>query len=216
MVRESPALQGTIVPRINWSDNRRQAGHGRRNLGYTDPVPLVGFEVGCRILKMLVAQHEVRKHRNMVLLGDSFTAGYHGGIPWVSDLRSKLGSAVAIFFSLSLSGTGIREFEQQLNNFSASVPVDDVYILFITKDFYRRLWYPASKDNEFWFRTYAESKDECLSAKAPTSCSLTCSGAQMKFLQRQTRYGVDCQAKALHLPETRELASGRGCKNFCV
>ena len=113
----------------------------------------------------------LRKNRNIALLGDSFTAGYHGGTPWISGLRRNLDPAAAVF-NLGVSGTGIREFEKRLNNFAASVPIDEVYILVISNDFYRRLWYPASNGGELWFCSHEDSKNECLSAKPPTFYSV--------------------------------------------
>ena len=119
----------------------------------------------------LVDYTNVRKSPNIVLLGDSFTAGYHGGVPWIADLRRILGSAAAVF-NLGVSGTGIREFEQRLNYFAKSVPVDEIYILAISNDFYRRPWYPASNGGDLWFCSYDESRDKCMSAKPPIFYSI--------------------------------------------
>lgn len=104
---------------------------------------------------------------NIVLLGDSFTAGYHGGRPWINELRESLDDDVAVF-NLGVSGTGIREFERRLNAIAAHIPVDLILVLPISNDFYRPLWYPVADNGQLWFCAENEAPDDCLATKPPT------------------------------------------------
>ena len=51
--------------------------------------------------------------RSIAFVGDSFTAGYHGGTPWVPGLRDKLAHDNDLeIYNLGVDGTGIIHFEK--------------------------------------------------------------------------------------------------------
>ena len=120
---------------------------------------------------------------NVVLIGDSFTAGYHGGSPWIGDLRTALDADMAVF-NLGVSGTGIQEFERRLNAIAARIPIDLIIILTISNDFYRRPWFPVSTDGQLWFCAENEAVEDCTTSKAPTFHAIDRQASTAEVLER--------------------------------
>ena len=77
-------------------------------------------------------------------VGDSFTAGVHGGDPWVPRLRDELrrtGTLLEIY-NLGVGGTGFSQFLPTLAWASRELEFGNVAILFISDDLTRQPWRP--------------------------------------------------------------------------
>jgi lysophospholipase L1-like esterase len=78
--------------------------------------------------------------RNIALVGDSFTAGYHGGDPWVPALRERLQPAGVRLHNLGVGGAGVLQFEALLASVGKSVAFSDVVLVVISDDLLRPRW----------------------------------------------------------------------------
>ena len=101
-----------------------------------------------------------RKHYAFV--GDSFTAGYHGGKPWVPRLRDRVAPANVDIYNLGVDGTGIEHFRRLLLAVRPQLPIDAIVILAISHDFQRSFWRPAFTDQSIQF---------CVEQDDPRPCS---------------------------------------------
>ena len=104
--------------------------------------------------------------QKIALLGDSFTAGYHGGSPWILEFRKRLDESTSAN-NLGVAGTGIREFEKRLKWFANELELDKVFVLVISSDFYRPEWYPVIRDRKLWFCPSATESEQCLVSSNP-------------------------------------------------
>lgn len=77
--------------------------------------------------------------RAIALVGDSFTAGYHGGRPWVPRLREAPGFDPArdVLYNFGVAGTGLLDFRDLLHAQSGQRRLDEVLIVAISSDFSR-------------------------------------------------------------------------------
>ncbi len=85
------------------------------------------------------------RERRWAFVGDSFTAGYHGGEPWVPRLRARAaerGRAVAIY-NLGVSGAGFPHFASLLEATAPLLDFGHIAVLFISGDFQRNEWVPV-------------------------------------------------------------------------
>ena len=85
------------------------------------------------------------RERRWAFVGDSFTAGYHGGEPWVPRLRERAaarGRAVAIY-NLGVDGAGFPHFASLLEATAPALDYGRVAVLFISNDFQRNDWVPV-------------------------------------------------------------------------
>jgi hypothetical protein len=91
--------------------------------------------------------------QDVIIIGDSFTAGSGGTRPWVEWLRElvKEKSGATQFYNLGVTGTGVRHFSRLLASFHEEIEFDEVNIMLITNDLYRGLWYPAEGKERLWF-----------------------------------------------------------------
>lgn len=119
----------------------------------------------------------------IALLGDSFTAGYHGGSPWIVDFRSGLAGSVDAF-NLGVAGTGIVEFEKRLQWFTEKFEVDELYVLFISSDMYRLEWFPVMRAGKLWFCPSGTPADNCVANQAPAFHELDSSWSDDALLHR--------------------------------
>lgn len=78
--------------------------------------------------------------RRIAFVGDSFTAGFHGGKPWISEMRSLDSKHEYAFYNLGVSGTGILDFNQRVDWFLESFEVDEIWFLVLTEDLRREDW----------------------------------------------------------------------------
>jgi lysophospholipase L1-like esterase len=79
--------------------------------------------------------------RRIALVGDSFTAGYHGGRPWVPELRDRMAGEGVALYNLGIGGAGFVQFERLLASASKSVRFTDVVLVVISDDLLRPAWY---------------------------------------------------------------------------
>jgi hypothetical protein len=77
-------------------------------------------------------------------VGDSLTAGHHGGVPWVPQLRDAA-SGIEIY-NLGVSGAGIGQFLPNLNAADRRLDFANVVFLLISDDLRRRPWRPVEAD----------------------------------------------------------------------
>lgn len=99
----------------------------------------------------------------IALVGDSFTAGYHGGRPWVPILRERMAGEDVALFNLGIGGAGFIQFEQLLESVSKKVHFTDIVLLVISDDLLRPSWYLDVEDDEARF---------CPESWAPWLCRL--------------------------------------------
>lgn len=97
-----------------------------------------------------------------VLVGDSFTAGFHGGRTWIPQMRDDAESAGADLYNLGVSGTGIEHFRRLLLSTRREIPFNHIVLVVITNDFSRLFWFPVVRDKEIRF-CVEDSGDACLS-----------------------------------------------------
>jgi len=78
------------------------------------------------------------------VVGNSFTAGIHGGKPWVPALRADLTAALGQteVYNLGVEGTGMQHFADLLVSFARDRPFTHVVIVAISNDFQRPRWRP--------------------------------------------------------------------------
>jgi len=100
------------------------------------------------------------KPRNIALAGDSYTAGYHGGRPWVPGLRELLPGANV--YNLGVTGTGFVQFADLLADFAASVAIDEVVLIAISSDISRRSWQPFVRENRLSLCSRDTPEAKCL------------------------------------------------------
>jgi len=104
-------------------------------------------------------------------VGDSFTAGFHGGTPWVPALRDKAREAnpdVEIY-NLGVSGTGFEHFVRLLESVNLQADFSEIVILAISHDFWRPFWTPLATDDALRFCGKDEPPDYCLEAVPPVA-----------------------------------------------
>jgi hypothetical protein len=86
-------------------------------------------------------------------VGDSFTAGYHGGQPWVPTLRDKIqdkNENIEIY-NLGVEATGLEHFYRLLKSVTREIRITHIVILAISSDFLRPFSYPITTTNEIRF-----------------------------------------------------------------
>src|SRR5262249_51748559 len=91
------------------------------------------------------APSAVPPERRWAFVGDSFTAGYHGGAPWIPRLRARaaaLGAPVEIY-DLGVSGAGFANFLPLLERAERELDFRRVAILFLSDDLARDAWRPV-------------------------------------------------------------------------
>lgn len=98
--------------------------------------------------------------RYYAFVGDSFTAGVHGGEPWIPKLRSNLEEKNIEIFNLGISGTGIEHFYRLLKSTSEQLNITHIVIVAISNDFQRHFWYPLANSSEIRF--CREHASECI------------------------------------------------------
>ena len=100
-----------------------------------------------------------RKHYAFV--GDSFIAGYHGGEPWVPQLRDRVRGRNIEIYNLCIDGTGIEHFSRLLKSVSQQISFTTIVIVAISNDFRRDYWYPQVQGNDISFCREKAGLPEC-------------------------------------------------------
>ncbi len=81
-------------------------------------------------------------------VGDSFTAGFHGGAAWIPKLRNKLQDTNVEIYNLGISATGIKQVYRVLQSTNEQLNFTHIVILAISDDFGRATWYPLVASSE--------------------------------------------------------------------
>ena len=95
-------------------------------------------------------------------VGDSFTAGFHGGNPWVPKLRDKIANQNVEIYNLGVSGTGVEHFFRILMSAREQIKITHIVILAISGDIGRHFWYPLSNSTEIRFCSECTEESDCL------------------------------------------------------
>ena len=104
-------------------------------------------------------------------VGDSFTAGFHGGTPWVPALRDrarKTNPDLQIY-NLGVSGTGFDHFGRLLKSFATDVGFSEIVILAISYDSERPFWRPLTKGDAIHFCRADKTASDCLATVRPVA-----------------------------------------------
>lgn len=82
-------------------------------------------------------------------VGDSFTAGAHGGDPWVPVLRDRIQvtNPEIEILNLGVSATGLIHFDKLIRSISKQKRIDNIVIIAISGDFFRQFWRPLSSSD---------------------------------------------------------------------
>jgi len=106
--------------------------------------------------------------RRLAFVGDSFTAGHHGGTPWVPDLRDHLAiDQNFAIYNLGISGTGIHHFAKLVESFAARIDFDEIVVIAILDDFLRPYWVPDTTASEIRFCNAKFPIEKCRTEKRP-------------------------------------------------
>lgn len=108
--------------------------------------------------------------RRYAFVGDSFTAGIHGGTPWVPTLRERAlrnGLDVEVY-NLGVEGTGFENFFRLLGSVDAQIDLQgsEIVILAISDDFWRPFWRPLVQGDAIRFCDAPRSDADCLAGPA--------------------------------------------------
>lgn len=84
-------------------------------------------------------------------VGDSFTAGIHGGEPWVPKLRERINNQGIELYNLGVEGTSFEHFYRLLIDLKRHIDITSIVIVAISDDFNRPCWYPVIDKEEIFF-----------------------------------------------------------------
>ena len=115
-------------------------------------------------------------------VGDSFTAGYHGGKPWIPTLRGALNSNDAEVYNLGVSGTGVEHFFRLLESTEEQIRISHIVILAISDDFHRESWYPYANGSEIRFCNDNIQRSEC-SKRRPIATIISSTSSNEEILK---------------------------------
>jgi len=111
---------------------------------------------------------EAEGARRIALVGDSFTAGMHGGDPWVPALRDRVVAQAPIaLYNLGVSGTGLQHWPLLLESAARELAFTEIVILAISSDFHRELWRPLIHASEVRFCPSHLEEAQCLAQRKP-------------------------------------------------
>jgi hypothetical protein len=101
--------------------------------------------------------------RRIAFVGDSFTAGFHGGTPWVPRLREQVQHAnprVEIY-NLGVGAAGLPNFVDLVRSADRELDFDEIVVLFITHDLYRPRVRVIEHDRRIHLCGAEESRKTC-------------------------------------------------------
>lgn len=80
-------------------------------------------------------------------VGDSFTAGFHGGDPWVPRLArwAREGAADLEIYNLGIGATGFAQFHELARSLAEPLALDRVVVMFIGDDLHRGRFWPREE-----------------------------------------------------------------------
>ncbi len=105
--------------------------------------------------------------RTIAVAGESFTAGYHGGGPWILDLRERLRAQEpwAQVYNLGVDGVGLSNALPLLERINRVVPISDVLIVAVSEALLRAPFQPVEDEAGIRFCAVATPKELCLASK---------------------------------------------------
>lgn len=113
-------------------------------------------------------KHEDADGRQRIaFVGDSMTAGYHGGQPWVPQLRDAVerkDSSIEIY-NLGVGGVGIPQFYRLLESVESEIDFERIVVLFITHDLFRRRVNMVQDAGLVYICPVGVSRAKCLSVE---------------------------------------------------
>lgn len=109
-----------------------------------------------------VDYHRVSADRAVAVVGDSLTAGYHGGEPWVPKLRAAPELKGRAVYNLGMEGVGTRTFLANLRRAERRLAFDTVLMVGIGPDFTRVPWHPVERGGLMWLCPSDQSEEDCL------------------------------------------------------
>jgi len=98
--------------------------------------------------------------RNIAIVGDSFTAGYHGGDPWVAGLRGKVENAN--FYNLGITGAGFVQFDRLQSDLAGKLGLSETLIVAISSDVKRKPWRTVKHEGRLFFCATETETSDCL------------------------------------------------------
>ncbi len=151
--------------------------------------------------------------RNIAVVGDSFTAGFHGGAPWVQTLRSAPGfdPRTHNLFNFGVSGTGLLSWDRLLATYVDRFARNEILLVTITSDLSRALWRPVTDGDAIILCDRIEAPDECRGQTMRIyEFPRDATGVQMRELARQKHAPQDSwwarfKARSFLLGIVREL-----------
>lgn len=101
--------------------------------------------------------------RNIAVVGDSFTAGFHGGDPWVQTLRGApdFDPRRHNLFNFGVSGTGLLNWDRLLTAYVERFGINEILLVAITSDLNRVLWRPVTDGDAIILCDKIEAPDDC-------------------------------------------------------
>ena len=130
--------------------------------------------------------------RRYAFVGDSFTAGVHGGTPWVAAIRdeARRTDPDLEIYNLGVEGTGFEQFSRLLDSASTQLEFSEIVILALSDDFWRPMWHPLVQGDELRFCGLEASATECL--QGPPVARIVDEGlTQTELLALATRLRAD-------------------------
>ena len=107
------------------------------------------------------ARDAVSSRKHYAFVGDSFTAGYHGGEPWVPRLRERVRGQNIGIYNLGIDGTGVEHFSRLLKSAGQQVSFTTIVIVAISNDFRRDYWYPQVQGDDISFCHETAGPPDC-------------------------------------------------------
>lgn len=138
--------------------------------------------------------------RYYAFVGDSFTAGVHGGIPWVTALRGN--KAYAEVYNMGVAGTGIEHFYRMLHDMKGRVNITHIVLVAITDDFYRDFWHPYTMNGDIFFCSERGTHTRCQQTPVASIVPFTATEGEVRRIARQKyqeqRDGLERRKTAEH------------------
>lgn len=99
--------------------------------------------------------------RYYAFVGDSFTAGFHGGEPWVPKLHKDIKNNGIEIYNLGVGGTGFEHFYRLLDSVREQLSITHIVVLAISDDLLRGFWYPLTSTSDIRFCNENVQEAEC-------------------------------------------------------
>jgi lysophospholipase L1-like esterase len=109
--------------------------------------------------------------RRYVFVGDSFTAGFHGGTSWVPALRDsaqRFHPDLEIY-NLGVSGSGFEQFFRIVQSSATQLDFTEIVVLAISDDFWRAFWTPVATEDSIRFCGEDQPRDACVASVSPVA-----------------------------------------------